>query len=68
MRVYITNIALLSVCLAWLVPFVYILRYGSHVVNEPNPVILWGELLLFVSLIAFAIVNITNIVRRRWQK
>jgi len=63
-RLYVTSILLIAVCLAWLFPFSCILIYGTHVVQEPNPFILYGELLLFISFMGFAISNIILLLKK----
>jgi len=52
------NVALIAVCAAWLVPFICILRYGTHIVQEPCLGILLCEIGTFVVLMALAVVNI----------
>ena len=57
-RLILTSIFLIAVCVAWLVPFIGILVMGSHVVQEPNAFILYGELLMFILLVGFGISNL----------
>ena len=64
LRIYMANILLIAVCSAWIVPFVCILCYGEHVVTEPNSVILWGELLMLLLVLAFAIANVVGVIRK----
>ncbi len=57
-RVALSNGLLIGMALAWLVPFIIILRYGSHVVLEPTVAILILEILLFLGIITFAVYNL----------
>ena len=63
-RLYITSTLLLIVCLAWLIPFISILRYGTHTVAEPNLFVLYGEVGLFVVITGVAISNLIYAWRR----
>jgi len=63
-KTIITNALLLAVCAAWSYPFTCILLYGTHVVQEPSRLILYGELSFFGTVAVFGIVNIV----REWLR
>jgi len=64
-RLMWTTTFLISVCLAWLVPFICILRYGSHLVQEPRPAVLIAEIVLFIVFIGFGISNVVHLRKIR---
>lgn len=58
LRLLITSVALLGTCVAWLVPFYCIPRYGTHLVQEPSMPMLLYEIGFFVALVGFSISNL----------
>ncbi|MFU8796496.1 MAG: hypothetical protein ACNA7X_04300 [Dehalococcoidia bacterium] len=60
-RWIITNLALIGMAAAWLVPFICILLYGPHLVNEPSLPVLILEIAVFVGIIALAVYNLARI-------
>lgn len=63
-RWFMTNLLLIALVLAWLVPFVSLARYGTHTVQEPSLAILITEIGLLVLILAFAIFNLIKGERR----
>lgn len=63
LKLLITSVALLGTCLAWLVPFYGILRYGTHVVQEPSLPMLLFEVGFFVALVGFSINNLVWVLK-----
>jgi len=59
-----TNIVMIAVTIAWLVPFYQIVTQGCIYANEPNLAILSSEVTLFVAIITFEVFNITKLLRR----
>lgn len=57
-RLAIVNALMLGLTVTWLYPFFCILKYGSHWIQEPNMVVLLGEITLFVAVLIFGISNI----------
>ena len=57
-RLLITSVLLIAVCVAWIYPFLSILRYGTHLVQEPNLPILLLEIFFFTGTVVFALSNL----------
>ena len=64
-RLLITSILLISVCGAWLVPFIGILKYGDHLVQEPSLYILVIEILALLGMVVFAFSNLEALLRKK---
>ena len=65
-RLMWTTTCLITLCLVWLVPFIGILKYGSHLVQEPSMAVLVTEIALLVGLVGFGISNIIHLRRKIW--
>ena len=63
MKQIMAGAIILGESLAFLWVFSNILRFGSHFVNEPNRLILFSEIALFLSFLAFGIYLIVNKIR-----
>jgi len=64
MREYMTNVVMIAVTIAWLVPFYQIVTQGQVYAHEPNSIILGSEIALFTAIIVFGVFNITKLLRR----
>lgn len=64
MREYCSNIVMIAVTLAWLIPFYQIVTQGYVYAEEPNLVVLYSKIALFVAIIALGIFNIYKLLRR----
>ncbi len=64
MKNIISNILLIGVCLALLWHFSNIVRYGEHLIQEPNTGVLVAEILLIASMAIYAVVRTIAEVRR----
>ncbi|KKM64045.1 hypothetical protein LCGC14_1505300 [marine sediment metagenome] len=55
---YLSDVLLIGVCSAILWHFSNIVRYGAHLIQEPDQVVLWGEITFFVLVILGSIYSI----------
>lgn len=62
-RLFWTSTFLFAVCAVWLIPFIGILRHGTYTAQEPNLLILLGEIAMFLSLMVFALSSIAKSLR-----
>jgi len=60
-RWILTNLALIGMAAAWLIPFVTILLHGTHTVHEPCLPVLILEITLFVAIITLGFINLAKI-------
>lgn len=60
----ISNILLLAVTAALLVHFVLIVRYASYIAQEPNPVILFAEVVMLLAILCYSVVRVIVGIRR----
>jgi len=63
MREFFANIMVIALALAFLAHFGMIAAWGAVVIYEPNTVILYSEIALFIAAIGFACFNIAKIKR-----
>ncbi len=59
-RYFLTNIIVISLCIAFLVHFGLIAYYGQIVISEPYPVILGLEIAGLLGLMVFAFINLVR--------
>ena len=64
MKTIISNILLIGACLTLLWHFSNIVRYGEHVIQEPNAIILTAEMTLVAGMTVYAVVRTIAEVRR----
>ena len=53
---------IISMSLALLWHFSNIVRYGTHIIQEPSPVILWSEVGLLAVILVFGIWSVVKIL------
>lgn len=61
-RPLVTNILLIALTVAWLLPFWQLMKYGHITAHESHPLILAFELALLVAVMAYAVVNIIKTI------
>ena len=64
-RLFWASNLLIAVSVTWLVPFICILKYGTHTVQEPNIFILVGEIIMFGGFVLFGISNLVILFKGR---
>ncbi len=65
MRYYLTSVLLLATSIALLWHFGMIVIKGSLIIQEPNQIILWSEVVLVISIALFALWNLILFIGRR---
>ena len=60
----VISVALFSCTLAWLVPFYCICVYGTHIIHEPNTLILAIEVATFILFLCLAVLGMIYSARR----
>ena len=56
---------IIGLSLAWLVPFYEIAAYGYSYGREPNLIVLWAEIAMFIGLIAYSIISLCKLAKNR---
>ncbi len=64
MREILTNIVMIALAIAFLVHFWLIVKYGGYFIQEPNPFILFTEIVGFIVIIGFGCFNLIDLFRR----
>ena len=64
MREVMTNLVMMAVTVAWLVPFYQIVTEGQVWAAEPNLAILSSEIVVFIAIIVFGGFNLGRLIRR----
>jgi len=59
-RWILANILLIAVSITWLVPFICILRWGTHTVHEPRLPVLLLEIALIIAIIILGAYNLAK--------
>jgi len=61
---YLSDVLLIGVCSALLWHFSNIVRYGTHLIQEPHQVVLWGEITFFVLVICWSVSSLRR--KMKW--
>lgn len=64
MREVITNLVMIAVTVAWLVPFYQIVTEGQVWAASPNKAILGSEIAVFIAIIVFGGFNLGRLIKR----
>ena len=64
MNMGITSALIIGMALAFLWHFSNIVRYGSIYIQEPNPVILWGEIIFLIGVLLYGLYLFIEVIRR----
>lgn len=64
LRWWMTNAIMLSMAIAFLVHFGFIVMYKTVTIQEPNEVILSLEIASLVAIVVFAFLNFIKLARR----
>ena len=64
----INSILLMAVTITWLYPFYCIARWGTHLVQEPNLIILYVEIAFFSTIFLFGLIGFLRVCREEYRK
>ena len=64
MREALAYILIYSMAAAFLWHFSNIVRFGTHIIQEPSLIILVSEIVLFCAILTFGVVSFVRLLRR----
>jgi len=65
MKIALASASIMGMSSAFLWHFSNILRYGQHVIQEPNIVILWSEIGLLIGVFLFGVYLLSEALRSK---